>query len=66
MLLSDMQHSKPHMNFYIEVVFLILVHIILCNVESLMMILLSASLAKFILPTSSGIYMLLCNSCTET
>ena len=39
---------------------------ILSKVESLMMIILSASLAYFSPPSAGGITMLLCSSCTET
>ena len=49
-----MQHSHPQMNLYRWVIFFSWGGRIFCNVESLMMILLSSHLAYFITPSSKG------------
>ena len=66
MLLADMQHSHPHITLYPEVIILSWGGRIFHNVESLIIILLSWSLASFSPPFSGGIPVLLWSSCTET
>ena len=46
MIFADMKNSQPHKSFYWEVVFLSWGGIILRKVESIMMLLLSESLAS--------------------
>ena len=61
-----MQHSLPHMNVYRDGFFLSWGGRILSKVESVMVILLSVSLAYFVLPSSVRINIRLCSSLAET
>ena len=65
-ILADIRHSQPHMNFYYEVIILSWGGVIFHKVESLMMILFLASLASFSPIYSGGITMLLCSPCIDT
>ena len=66
MLLADMQNSQPHMKLYWELIFLSCYGRILNKIESLMIILLSASLDFFSPHYSGWIEILLGSSCTKT
>ena len=59
MLLEYIQHSHPHINCYWEVMFLSWDDRIFCKVDSLMIILLSSSLASFSPHSSGGITLIL-------
>ena len=65
-LLTNMQHSQPHISFYWSEILLSWGGNMLCNIESLMIILYYESFASFCLPDSGGITMLLCSSMPYT
>ena len=65
-VLSDMQHSQTHVTLYWSVIFFSWCVKMLRKVESLIVVLLSASLASLGPPSSGGINMLLWSSLTNT
>ena len=64
-IFADMQHWQVHINLHWEVVFLIWCYRMLCKVESLMMILLSAYLSSLITTYYGVLNILLFSSLTE-
>ena len=66
MILVDMEHSQPHMTLYNEVIYLSSYGIIFHEFESMMMILLYASIASLSTTSSGGLTILLWGSRTET
>ena len=66
MLLADMQHSHPHITMYWEVTFFSWGGRILRKVVSMMIILLSLSLASFSTPSSGVLTIILWSSRAET
>ena len=65
-ILSDMQHSQPHITLYQETIFFSWGVKMLRKAESLMMILLYASLASLSTPSFGGLTMLLHSSLNNT
>ena len=65
-LLTDMQHSQPHITLFHWYTSLIWVGIILCSLESIMTILFHFYLASIISPSSGGLTMILWSSHTDT
>ena len=65
-LLSDIQHSQPHISVYWAVIFLSCSGNIWREIESLMIMLSSAYLDWVVPSYSGGIIMLLCSSLTDT
>ena len=64
MLLEYMQQSQPYITLYQAAIFFSWGDKMLCNFESLIMILLSAYLAYLSTPSSGGLTMLLYTSLT--
>ena len=60
-----MKQSQPQLTFYLSVIFLSWGGNILRKVESLIMMLYSASLSSLVTPSSGGLAILLCSSLTN-